>query len=187
MNGEANILSVFNLATAAEIAAGLDWYQRAGNESAKLHKQGAAIVAALSPGLRWERNIEAARRVVHGEPLDGLGIRWYDGVRKAQRILAGESPLTVLRGEKVSAFWHCLENPDNRCFVCVDGHAYGIWKGKRIPLDKVPKGFPYHTIAHAYICAADRLGIIPCQLQAITWCTWRRIHGVENGGIGHVK
>lgn len=188
----ANILRVYDQATAEEIRQGLEWYSNASNEAALLHPDqriASAIVAALSPGLRWERNIEAARRVIGREDLAGLGVRWYDGVRKAERILSGENPATVLKGNKVRAFWQCILSPINKLHVCIDGHAYAIWRGKRFTLDEVPQlsDRMYNGIAADYTEAASVAGILPLQMQAITWVVWRRLHNVANNGNGHKK
>lgn len=182
-----NILRTYHAATADEIRDGMTWYRAANEEADRLAtennltvRQTSAIIAALSPGLRWERNVEAAERVILGESLDGLGVRWYDGVRKAKRILRGHNPDVVLRGNKVRAFNSCIADPSMTMAVCVDGHAYAIWCGKRINLEDVPtmNNRLYHRIAGDYVRVAIDLAIRPCQLQAIVWVCWRRIHDV---------
>ena len=130
-----NILKVYHQASAAELQSGMRWYQQAHEDATAIANTlpiGAGAIAALSPGLRWESNVEAARRVIAGESLDGLGVRWYDGVRKAKRIAKGHNPLVVLKGNKVRAFYSCILSPDASQSVCVDGHAYSVWAGKRI-------------------------------------------------------
>lgn len=184
---ELNVLTVYNQATKDEMRAGLGWYFDANDEASRLadeHKltmlQTAGIIAALSPGLRWENNIEAAERVIEGKALDGLHVRWYDGVRKAKRILKGHNPDVVLNGNKVKAFYACILNPDNEVTCCIDGHAFAIWQGRRVTIDNVPNLTDrlYHRIASSYVEVAKLVKISPCQLQAITWVTWRRIHAV---------
>jgi len=184
---EHNILRVYDQATADELRQGLEWYSNAHAQAALLHadiRVGAAIIAALSPGLRWEKNVEAARRVIAGESLEGLGVRWPDGVAKAKRILAGENPAVVLKGNKVRAFWQCILNPDNVLHVCIDGHAYSIWRGKRIPVNATPEiaDRAYVKISSDYVQAARAVGITPARLQAITWIVWRRLHGADKPG-----
>lgn len=36
----------------------------------------------------------------------------------------------------------------------------------------------YHRISGDYVAAANLLSIRPCQLQAVTWVTFRRLHSV---------
>ena len=83
-----NILSIYHKASGFELEAGLRWYLTAHSEAKrlgdKLHtydspgvrttSRAAAVIEAVSQGLRWERNIEAAERIIIGVPLDGLGV-----------------------------------------------------------------------------------------------------------------
>lgn len=175
------ILRVYQQALPDEIEQGKCWYHIAHNAAKSLGVSvecGAGVIAALSPGLKWEVNVEAARRVIQGESLKGLGVRWKDAINKAQKIANGANPLDVLRGNKVRAFYQCILNPDTCCHVCVDGHAYSIWKGKRIPTDQTPQiGNPlYRKISNAYVKAANALSLKPHELQAITWLVWRRLY-----------
>lgn len=182
-----NLLRCYHLATMEERDSGMTWYRDANCEADRLAvengidvQQSAGIIAAVSPGLRWERNVACAERIIKGEVLDGLGVRWYDGVWKAEKILRGKAPMHVLRGNKVRAFYACILDPSNRLHVCVDGHAYAIWVGRRVTLDDVPtlNDRLYTRIAADYANVAYQVGITPCQLQAITWVTWRRLHSV---------
>lgn len=193
-----NILAAYNQATPIEIEQGKAWYWEAHEAASRLHPDtriATAIVAALSPGLRWERNIEAARRVIVGESLDGIGVRYTANIKKAYRLLHGESVENVLfagkrSGSKVRAFWACLFNPLDWFNCVIDGHAFGIWNNERIPLDAVPnldRNGLYSRIATDYTRVADRLGLLPNQIQAITWQTWRRLVGVADGGTGHIN
>lgn len=190
-----NILSIYHRASRLEVDAGLRWYFTAHEEAERIGlplrpytlKQsttftGAALIAALSPGLRWERNVEAAERVISGEGLEGLGVRWYDGVRKGQRILAGERAEDVLKGNKVLAFWDNIRNPVDSQAVTIDGHAYAIWSAERITLDDIPpiSDKLYLRIQADYVEAANVVGIRPHQLQAITWTAWRRLSGISS-------
>lgn len=188
-NGSAsNIERVLLSATSAEFDAGMAWYDKA-HVDARTNVDdnpvvAAGAVAAVSPGLRWERNIEAAARIARGQDLTGLGVRWYDGVRKAERIVRGESPLSVLRGNKVRAFYACIANPRNDYAVCVDGHAFSIWHGRRVNLDQTPNltNKRYARIVRAYRKVAKKHNLLPLQVQAITWVVWRRMH-LDNGQL----
>jgi hypothetical protein len=196
-----NILRVYHRASAFEIDAGLRWYFTAHEEAKRLGNRisslpgtihpilnertlrGAAIIAAVSPGLRWERNIEAAERIIDGIGLEGLGVRWYDGVKKAQAILSGQPIDEVLKGNKVRSFFANIAKPDNDKAVTIDGHAYAIWSAERKTLDETPglSDSLYERIASDYRYAAEQVCVLPHQLQAITWTTWRRLHGVNSG------
>jgi hypothetical protein len=191
-----NIQAVFDQATEAEQREGKGWYQSAHNACkmlATVHgislNQACGITAALSPGLRWERNLEAAECVIAELPLDGIGIRWYANVRKAWRILNGETPEVVLGGNKVRAFYDNILQPKRSLSVCIDGHAFAIAAGKRITLKNTPNigRRAYNRLSGSYSTVAKRVGIRPCELQAIVWVVWRRLHAVADGGNGRVR
>ena len=79
--------------------------------------------------------------------------------------------------------------------VCIDGHAYSIWFGDRLTMKEVPNIGKrlWSNIEEDYVAAADLINdrdewkkpdqdnarLSPYQVQAITWCAWRRLHGVS--------
>lgn len=192
MNGVENIKSVLALAALGDIEGGKTWYHRANAETLSLHPNeivATSIVAVLSPGLRWDNNVEAARQVITYERMPkGVGRVWPANYRKAIAILRGENAYLVLGGNKVRAFWHCILEPNNKIHVCIDGHAYAIWKGERITVENTPNitNNLYSRISSDYAEASLNTGLSPCQLQAITWCAWRRVHGVDKPGEGRL-
>lgn len=196
----AYILATFFHASAQERADGASWYDRASVAAAEIAAECslslsvvAGVVAALSPNNRWERNVMDAtllcRLFVAGgaTAAETCKVSTYSAnKRKALAILAGSHPLETLGGLKVRAFYACLIGSTTS--VCVDGHAYAIWAGERIPTTKTPKisAKLYASISAAYIQAADTINAVTgasysaAQMQAITWLTWRRMI-LENG------
>ena len=66
-----NILSVFNLANAADQAVGLNWYAQAKKAATIMAQrydihphEAAGVIAALSPRNRWERNLTDAENLI---------------------------------------------------------------------------------------------------------------------------
>jgi hypothetical protein len=179
----ANIRAWYDRATERERAEGRAWYQAAHAECTMLATEHmlpietvAAIVAVLSPALRWERNIAAARAVITGESTSAYGAN----VRKAQRLLAGEPPSTVVSGPKVTAFYNLLRDPSASNELVLDSIAVLLALGRDPALvtneDAKPTlGRPrvMRAIARAYRKVATDLGILPHELQATTWVTWR--------------
>jgi hypothetical protein len=171
----ANIIEVYNRATPAELRAGHRWYVDASEESvARLRLPlvtSCGVVAALSPQCPWDRNIRLAEQLVRGRRPGTT----KDRVRKARAILKGKDPFDALKGNKERAFFECLLVPDVTRSVCVDGHAYAIWRGLRITTSKTPKISDrlYGAIAADYRTAAGILGVRPHQCQAVTWLVWR--------------
>ena len=189
MQAVQNILRVYHLASSGEVDAGLRWYLQAMEQANTLAKTCnlplatvAGMIAATSPGLRWERNIAVAERICQRIGLEGLGVRWYDGVRKAERIRDGADILDVLKGNKVRSFYDNILYPKTSDKVTIDGHAWSIWAGERSTLDDVPplSDRLYADIERDYVNASEVVGIRPLQLQAITWTVWRRLHKVSS-------
>jgi hypothetical protein len=193
----ANILAVYQLASVADLTEGKAWYARAYNIACNLQERygvsrmkAAGVLAALSPRNKWDRNVIDAENLIQAWQAGGaeacatVKVCTFGGNKaKAIRILELDCPteqavLNVLSGPKLKEFYSCIAGIDNE--VCIDGHAYSIWTGGRVTLANVPSiGIKLRKQIKAdYIAAAAEAGILPYEMQAITWCAWRRIHGV---------
>ena len=189
-----SILATYFLASHDERLAGEHFYTDAQTIASRIaadYGQDLAtvsgVIAALSPSNNWLRNIEDTKRLVAAYSMGGYGdakhikVATYNANKlKALRILSGESPLAVLGGLKVRAFYSCIMGQDA---VCIDGHAYSIWQGQRIPTTKTPKisAKLYAAIENDYRQATLQVNAIlqasytPAQIQAVTWIVWRRL------------
>lgn len=192
----ANILAVYNAATAADLREGLAWYQtahnwcvtQAGSRRPHLVKRNAGIVAALSPLNGWGNNKRKAAELISkrgritvekGKP-NGIGLG--ANVAKAIAIYNGAEPLDVLKGDKVRAFYRTILDPQGDIDPVIDRHAFDIAVGERT--DEKRRGAlsrkgVYAEFAHAYREAAKIAGIGSAQMQAVTWIAWRNIHGID--------
>ena len=153
--------------------------------------QAVGVIAALSPNNKWERNCIDAEAMIKTWHIQGD----YNSVKvctfgknkqKAIEILSLESVDTeaiasILSGQKVVAFYRSIMGDKNA--VCVDGHAYAIFIGERIPTTKTPSITPklFETIQRAYQLVSKRsvelcgVELSPTQVQAVTWVTYRRL------------
>ena len=191
-----NIQAVYGLANATDRAQGAAWYPQAKAAAQALTdaygvrlEVAIGVIAALSPRNRWERNLadaESLIKVYRVDPDSAAGVKvctFGKNKAKALQILAltdanWDSVLAILSGPKLREFASCIMGDDQE--VCIDGHAYSVWLGDRVTLAKVPAiGVKLRrTIKADYQAAAEALGVSPSTVQAITWCAWRRIHGV---------
>lgn len=178
----ANVLAIYGEATRAEVLAGMHWYDLAHLFANKISsgniKQGAGVIAALSPQKTWiDNTFLAARAFETGAAQGHMG----PFCTKANRILAGEDPDTVLGGLKVRSFFQLIHDPTDGLPVCVDRHAFDIAVGE-VTSDKPRKildrrgGYDY--LADMYRKAAAELGVLPSQVQAVTWTHWRGRKGL---------
>lgn len=170
----------------AEVQGGARWYQQASTECRALalelripYSVVVGAVAALSPQVRWERNILAARQVLTGAPV--LVAAYRANIAKALRIASGESAAEVLGGAKVRAFYALLLTGGRTLDVCVDSIAIlvalGVHPGPDVANDAATPYFGrprvLAAIRAAYRRVAKRRGLRPHQAQAITWLAWR--------------
>ena len=191
-----NIKAIYQLATLTEQQDGITWYPSARQIARNLAErygivpaEAAGVIAALSPRNRWERNVHDADALIAAYQAGGeeqaLATKvctFNANKAKAIRILAAgvltdADVLDILSGPKLREFYSCIQGIAD---VCIDGHAFCIWAANRTGLKDVPSiGVKLRREIKAdYVAAADELGITPSACQAITWCAWRRIHGV---------
>lgn len=177
-----NIINLYvNEATAEDVTEGRLWYAEAYALALSLDPKNphlaAGVIAAMSPITPWERNKTLAERAYRDGKASGTLSR---NCAKADAIMAGADPLTVLKGEKVVNFYlSIIGDPEA---VCVDRHAYDIAAGVVTNDASRAKALgrkgEYEKIAALYREAARRLGILPSELQAVTWTVWRRLKGL---------
>ena len=189
-----NITSVYRDADETQHAEGLLWYsdaQKAAHDIALKHDVPVylvvAVIAALSPNNKWTRNIVNADSLIgafiRGDGIDSVKVSTYHKMKaKAWDILAArpdyEGAKTMLKGQKITSFFMDIMGEFN---VTIDGHARNIAYGERVGLtdDRTNIGVrEYRALQAAYEEAARRVGLMPYQLQAITWRVWRDRHGI---------
>ena len=190
-----NILKVYRRATQDDVSHGVEWYDRAKREAGTIAQRHSipvrtvvGVMAALSPNNKWERNILDADTMckawVQGDGPDTFKVCCYNSMKaKACSILVDDMDddtdiLTRLNGQKLRSFYSNIIGLDE---VTIDGHALNIALGKRHGLkdDKTNMGKKqYREMQAAYLRAAHRVKVKPHVLQAITWTTWRREHGI---------
>lgn len=184
------LLRLYEAAPGDMLEAGRLWYPTAEGVIAGMSREFAigrptvaAIVAVLSPQQRWRTNVASARAVLEGFPRETAG---YTANRvKAERLAAGESPLIVLGGDKVTNFWANLNG--SREAVTIDRWGQAAALGFAYPHQ--PKCKRYMRIVRAYAAAALETGETPREFQSIIWQIirpsieherdWRIIHATS--------
>jgi hypothetical protein len=183
---EENIRAIYYTATDADIATGRTWYgaaleiaERIANGNAVI---GSGVIAALSPNMGWKPNLELAARCLRTRRFTG---HYGACTRKAKRIAKGEHPSNVLNGWKTRAFFQCIVTGGKCSDVCIDRHAIAICHGReatdaerRAPRPTKRGHMVYEKYAESYRTVAAEVGLLPSELQAITWVAWRRNKGI---------
>jgi hypothetical protein len=174
-----NVIASYLRATPAMVEDGMTWYPRARDFCLTLDEnlvKAAAVVAVISANTGWKANQTLARKAYMGD----MAVGFPDKVKKVTRIFAGESPETVVSGQKVESFFACILNPDANMPAVIDRHAFDIAVDIRHGDKARPLGKrAYAEFQACYAEAAALAGISIPQLQAITWVEWRERHGMN--------
>lgn len=140
------------------------------------------VVAAVSPGLNWERNIYSAECVVrtwamyntleerHAHFLTyktGIAHGWRNFDR-AWAILDGTATLDT-KAPKTHAFGDNIRNPETSTLVTIDQHMIHIICDTGLR-GSINPGNHYPKLAKAMRQAANILGMPMLKLQAAIWC-----------------
>ena len=166
----------------------------------------AGVIAALSPNNRWERNLADAEALIEaylgGEYIESVRVATYHAMRAkawavmdlctqhaepvlttadgySEKEIGTDAVVRLLKGQKISSFYAGIMGCRDECTI--DGHARNIAYGERLSLSGSKftiRGREYAALQMAYAQAGRDLGIPAYVLQAITWVTWRRIHGI---------
>lgn len=163
---------------------GTDWYLNGHAIAQSLcpgdPDRGAAVLAALSPQLDWQRNVEVAFALVR-DPDRNPGVlgRSYTNALSALQTTA--APLSVLSGRKVKSFGYNLAYPTTSYHVTIDRHM----------IDAIVGVKGYCTTRHAkilerpgvyqYFAALVRsvargTGHLPSEVQASVWTNWKSLN-----------
>jgi len=194
-----NIIACRRRAKPQDVAAGIAWYAEAYEECRLIAWQHnlpvyavVGVVAALSPNNRWKTNITNARDLidafVNDRDMDSVSVCTYSAMkRKAWDILVtavrpGEMK-AHLNGRKIVCFYENIMGEDT---CTIDGHARNIAYNERVNLTDTKTSIgvkEYANLQEAYRQAAKRCTVNgrrfkAYELQAVTWVTWRKQHGI---------
>jgi hypothetical protein len=178
-----NLLRVWDQADFTDYAEGMLAYSRYNRTLARLAKtyqfpleSVVGAFAALSPNLDYLNNLRSTVSLLRGSERTA----GYGACRdRAQRALRGEHFLTFTRGPKTRAFFQNIMDPSDPAPVTIDGHAYCAWVGRRMTMRAVvDTPWRYEDVADGYREAANRIGVLPCQFQAVLWFAWKHINGI---------
>ena len=173
-----NLLRFYDRAGPDTRAQGVEWYEVANTHLVAVGKRhgyslivAAAVTAALSPFIAWNKNLELAEELLAGGEARGS---FPQNRAKALAIMAGADPREVLAGPKVRAFFECLAHPGATDDAVVDRHMLKAW------LDGASRGQygcgpTVYRKAVADVQDGARLaGLKVHQFQATVWLVARR-------------
>lgn len=136
----------------------------------------AGIIASLSPLKTWTENKEIAAEFLNTGRVKHTG----QFKRKAELILHSDGDVSTiceaLNGNKITSFFLNILNPKEGSVVTIDRHAIAVAVGESLPSEgqKLTRN-QYEFFANCYRVAAAKRGILPLQMQAVTWVKWREL------------
>jgi hypothetical protein len=147
-----------------------------------------ACFVALSPNNDYLKNLRSTVTLLkgfkEGVEVESLTVSTYNACKyRAWRFLHGDDFLSVTKGPKTRAFYQNILDPYNPHPVTIDGHMVSVWTGKRMTMKQVAtQGFNYEIVATDFRAVAYDARLLPNQLQAIVWFTWKRINRIVYDG-----
>lgn len=144
-----------------------------------------AAFSSLSPNQSYLLNLRSLISLIIGvkenKKLENIRVSGYRHcLNRAHQYLIGEKDfLLETKGPKIRNFYCSILLPFDKRFITIDGHMFCIWKNKRETMKTVAiSGFEYEKVANDFKKVAKANNLIPNQLQAILWFTWKRINNI---------
>lgn len=174
-----------------------NWYSEANKFSQEISKnigvssvKISAVLSALSPSVSWDTNKKDAENMikvfVNFGTFENCSFSTYtQNALKAWNILNDikvESSKEIFNkyfnngksGFKTASFFMNIAEPQNENFVTIDRHQFAICRNLKKSSDgKTPSKKVYEILKNAHIETAKELKILPQELQAVTWSTYR--------------
>lgn len=192
--GITNLRKIYEASTKLERITGLHYYFDFHRDAIEVGAKFAVPVcviagmyASLSPSNTeintWIDLIRVLRACVSNSELPI--VHTYNHCRtRAAAIYKTQQPDPYLKGLKVWNFYNNIYQPENDRYVTIDGHMFNCWGGERRALRLSLKGAKhYELVAGNVIALAREYGLLPHQLQATLWTTWRRIVRLDSGQL----
>lgn len=176
----------FEVANSEHIQSGKDWYPKMRewvryNSDLDLYKS-VGIFAALSPQMSVDANKELFKQYLSNGRAKHYGIlnAKCDAIMQAKTIC---EVYKILNGKKIRAFYMNILFPNKATETTLDRHALACLfqlPDKVTTVDNYNMTVKqYNIFSGIYIELASELGLLPHQLQAITWNSYRDLRGLQ--------
>jgi len=148
--------------------------------------QTVAAFVSLSPNNDYVGNLRSLVSLIQGikagKPVESITISPYKHcLLRAYDYMTGTKDfLLETGGLKIKNFYCNILLPESKGYVTIDGHMHNVWRGKQTTMrESMLSQAKYDKISSDFKTVASRKKIIPNQLQAILWFTWKRINRVR--------
>jgi hypothetical protein len=140
--------------------------------------------SALSPNNDYTKNLRSLVTLLEGmrwgADVEDCTVSTYKACRwRAWQYLHGLDFLQATKGHKTRNFYRNILDPDDPEPITIDGHMACVSIGRHMTMkDVVRARFKYQVLAANFVDVAAHVGLLPNQLQAMLWFTWKRINNV---------
>ena len=138
------------------------------------------VIACLSPAVSWHQNIVDTVGLIN-DPNYKCST-YGNNVKKAISIINGRTPESVLNnknsGFKTYSFYLNILHPNTSGAVTIDRHAVSV-AVKDPDSNSINTRGKYNKVADLYRRAGKKAGLLPHQVQAIVWITFRRVNNTN--------
>jgi len=188
-----NLAKIYSLADDIDISEGMEAYRNYNQLFRSIASyfnvgfvQTVAAAVSLSPNNDYMGNLRSLVTVILA--VKGkISIKnvktstYHHCAARAYNYLTGEYDFVLeTTGPKIYNFYCNILIPEDPRFVTIDGHMHNVWIGKKRTMhDSMMSAKKYNQIAEDFKKFARRKKIIPNQLQAILWFTWKRINMIR--------
>lgn len=186
-----NIMAILDQANSTDYIDGETWYKKARLDCYEISRKYSisfrktcAILSALSPRNRWERNKKDLETIImecQGLIPYGKYGTYGNMVKKAKLIYFSkvdsiEMMLKLLNGPKIKSFFLNIYDYNSDC-VTVDSWIQLIALGEYLAVDKRPSlsKVDYNLIANSIKLIAIEKNVSPPVLQAVLWTSFKRL------------
>ena len=188
-----NVVKMYQLASAEDIENGRAWYGRA-NRFCQTLADGygrtladvAGIMSCLSPATSFEQNVVDTVNMLAGNDHETVSTYGPQYAKALDIRDWGIEPAGVVGENKTAAFWLNIVNPTTDGRVTVDRHSARVAVDWAMTADDsyyyINTPAKYRVLELVYRTAAEKIGILPHVLQAITWITYRRLFVPKKNG-----
>ena len=165
-----SIIAMYFSSSKVDRVKGKSWYSNAYSIACTLGKKynctsntASAIISALSPSNKWNRNVEDAEMMLRANAYD-LDLNeckpstYGNQKLKAIAIIEGnvsddETLKGILNGQKTKSFYANISTNGKTDDCTIDGHSYNVWNGTVTNLNDVPGMTPktYRMIQDDYL------------------------------------
>jgi len=184
LKNTAPLQNVLKHATPDDVAAGRSWYREANAFARELAAVSGysfdticRLLAILSPACPWDRNKKDAMAMALSLNPAGITVSTYGNNKKKAVELLVNGRADALSGLKVTSFYHNIKDPACPENVTIDRHAIRAC----LPSTKRKDGVDvtparYQKAARLYKKLAGRVGLAPCELQAVVWVVFKKYY-----------